>query len=93
MCGGFFSGSYSSSTLSQCRASCDSSATCMGFSWGLLDPNAILDRRRTLLAHDEPAVAGETGNCYLMTSTPTSSSVYSFYLQAGCYAKSTRLPA
>jgi hypothetical protein len=82
--------SLSSKTLAQCRASCDSTSGCAGFSWGL--NVAIIDRRRTLLAHDEPAVDGMTGSCYLMTSMPTSSSnASSAFTSAGCYAKSARL--
>jgi hypothetical protein len=95
--------SLSSKTLAQCRASCDSTSGCAGFSWGLNVPSpsppppspppSILDRRRTLLAHDEPAVANVNGSCYLMTSTPTNSSIASSaFTSAGCYAKSARLP-
>jgi hypothetical protein len=94
--------SLSSKTLAQCRASCDSTSGCAGFSWGLNVPSpsppppspppVYVDRRRTLLAHDEPAVANVTGSCYLMTSTPTSSSnASSAFTSAGCYAKSARL--
>ena len=106
MCTGYSGYAQSSSTLAQCRASCDSSSGCAGFSWGLnvssspsppppspSPPPQIIDRRRTLLAHDEPAVANVIGSCYLMTSTPTSSSdAYFYFTSAGCYAKSARLP-
>ena len=103
MCTGYTSFSGSWSTRSQCRASCDSSASCMGFSWGSpLPPEEVqpvppgsppplpspppiyLDRRRTLLAHDD-----EFGNCYLITTAITTSSVVSGYDQAGCYKKGT----
>jgi hypothetical protein len=89
MCAGYSSNGSSFKTLAQCRASCDSTSGCAGFSWGIYSPP--LDRRRTLLAHDEPAVAGENGYCYLMTSRPTSSS-YQGFTPAGCYAKGARLP-
>ena len=86
MCTGYTSFSSSGKTLSQCRASCDSSASCVGFSWGY----GYLDRRRTLLAHDEPAVAGHTGYCYLMTTAITTSYVdYYNHWKAGCYTKGT----
>jgi hypothetical protein len=75
----------------------------VGFSWGLLDPGApplpsppppspppsFIDRRRTLLAHDEPAVAGEYGWCYRITTAITTSYVDSNFIQAGCYTKGT----
>jgi hypothetical protein len=101
MCDGCDTSFASSKTLAQCRASCDSWSSCLGFSWGLFasppappsPPPYVLDRRRTLLAHDEPAVANVTGTCFLMTSTPTSSSIDSVYFtSAGCYAKGARLP-
>jgi hypothetical protein len=97
MCDGYGSVSLSSRTLAQCRASCDSTSGCAGFSWGLNVPSpsppSFLDRRRTLLAHDEPAVANVTGSCYLTTSMPTSASnASSAFTSAGCYAKSSRLP-
>jgi hypothetical protein len=58
-----------------------------------LSTGEIHDRRRTLLAHDEPAVANVIGSCYIMTSRPTSSSTsYDFADTAGCYAKGARLP-
>ena len=87
MCTGYTSFSGSWSTRSQCHASCDSSASCMGFSWGSpLPPEEVqpVDRRRTLLAHDD-----EFGNCYLITTAITTSSVVSGYDQAGCYKKGT----
>jgi hypothetical protein len=104
MCSGYSSSSYSTKTLAQCRASCDSTSGCAGFSWGLnvasppspspsppSPPPPLItgvDRRRTLLAHDEPAVDGLYGYCFLMTSTPTISYEYSSYFTAaGCYAK------
>ena len=102
MCTGYVSETPTSRTLDICRSSCDASPTCMGFSWGLnapppppspSPPPALIERRRALLAHDEPAVAGKVGSCFLMTSTPTNSSVVSNYIHAGCYAKGTRLPA
>ena len=55
----------------------------MGFSWGYGVIDGI-DRRRTLLAHD-----GRYGNCYLITTAITTSSVVSSYSQAGCYKKGT----
>ena len=89
MCQGYSAYFWSSSTtLAQCRARCDSSSRCAGFSWGLM-----AERRRTLLAHDEPAVDGATGRCYLLSSMPTSSFVASsVFTSAGCYAKGARLP-
>jgi hypothetical protein len=105
MCSGYSSSSYSTKTLAQCRASCDSTSGCAGFSWGLnvppspsppppspppspSPPPVFIDRRRALLAHDEPAVANVIGSCYLMTSRPTSSSVASSaFTSAACYAK------
>jgi hypothetical protein len=95
MCASYSSYSSSTKTLAQCRASCDSTSGCAGFSWGLNVPPsppppvvAGVDRRRTLLAHDEPAVDGMTGSCYLMTSRPTSSSIASSaFTAAACYAK------
>ena len=92
-------------TLAQCRDVCDSWSGCAGFSWGFNDssspsppplpshpPQIIIDRRRTLLAHDEPAVDGEIGHCYLMPSKPTSSFIVSSaFTAAGCYAKGARL--
>jgi hypothetical protein len=106
MCTGYSGYAQSSSTLAQCRASCDSSSGCAGFSWGLNvssspsppppspspPPGPSIDRRRTLLAHDEPAVDGEIGHCYLMGSKPTSSFIVSSaFTAAGCYAKGARL--
>jgi hypothetical protein len=101
MCSGYLSETQTSSTLNVCRSSCDASPTCMGFSWGLTappppppsasPPPAFINKRRALLAHDEPAVAGEVGLCFLMTSFPNTSSVVSNYTHAGCYAKGTRL--
>ena len=87
MCTGYTSFSGSWSTRSQCHASCDSSASCMGFSWGSpLPPEEVqpVVRRRTLLAHDD-----EFGNCYLFTTAITTSSVAYGYSQAGCYEKGT----
>jgi hypothetical protein len=93
MCSGYSSSSYSTKTLAQCRASCDSTSGCAGFSWGIYTGFVGgVDRRRTLLAHDEPAVDGVYGSCYLMTSRPTSSSSSWGYTPAGCYAKGARLP-
>ena len=106
MCTGYSGYAQSSSTLAQCRASCDSSSGCAGFSWGLNvssspsppppspspPPGPSIDRRRTLLAHDEPAVDGEIGSCFLMPSTPSSSTASSTFTFAGCYAKGARLP-
>jgi hypothetical protein len=105
MCEYYDYGSLSSKTLAQCRASCDSTSGCAGFSWGVPSPTWFdlnvpsppaaypSPPRRTLLAHDEPAVANVIGSCYLMTSTPTSSSeAYFYFTSAGCYAKSARLP-
>jgi hypothetical protein len=89
MCTSYSSSLTSYRTLTQCRASCDSSSECAGFSWG--QPNLGV-RRRTLLGHDQPAVAGEIGNCYLMSSTPTSSSSEPGFTAAGCYAKGAHLP-
>ena len=90
MCVDGYDGSGSYETLAQCRASCDSTSGCAGFSWGVED---VVDRRRTLLAHDEPAVDGVTGLCYLMSSTPSDSgSSLDFPYTAGCYAKGARLP-
>jgi hypothetical protein len=101
MCDGYSSSEDSSETLAQCRASCDSTSGCAGFSWGLNAPPSppppiLGERRRTLLAHDEPAVADVNGSCYLTTSMPTSSSnASSAYSSAGCYAKGAppHLPA
>ena len=106
MCTGYSGYAQSSSTLAQCRASCDSSSGCAGFSWGLNvssspsppplpspPPEIIIDRRRTLLAHDEPVVDGVIGYCYLKASTPTTSSIrLNFPTTGGCYAKGARLP-
>jgi hypothetical protein len=41
------------------------------------------------LAHDEPAVAGEYGWCYRITTAITTSYVDSNFIQAGCYTKGT----
>jgi hypothetical protein len=103
MCSGYSYYGSSTKTLAQCRASCDSTSGCAGFSWGLnvvsppspppSPPPYVLDRRRTLLAHDEPAVANVIGSCYLMTYTPTSSSIASSaFTSAACYAKGAHLP-
>jgi hypothetical protein len=87
MCASYSSYSYSNKTLAQCRASCDSTSGCAGFSWGIFAPS-VVDRRRALLAHDEPGVDGVYGYCYLMTSRPTSSSTSGYFPNtAGCYAK------
>ena len=95
MCSGYASrGAYGySGTLEQCRAGCESWATswCAGFSWGLPSdssplPPFYLNRRRTLLAHEQ------TGRCYLMSSMPISSIASDAFTYAGCFAKGTRLP-
>jgi hypothetical protein len=116
MCAGYTSFSGTWRPISSCRASCDFSTTCMGFSWGMRTasppppsppppspppprppprspppprppPPVYLDRRRTLLAHDEPAVAGVYGYCYLITTAITTSYLDSSFTYAGCYTK------
>ena len=82
MCTGYTFSIGSSSTRSQCRTSCDLSFGCEGFSWGVRP--YLGWRRRTLLAHDD-----EVGNCYLITTAITTSSVDSGFIQAGCYKKGT----
>ena len=93
-------------TLASCRYYCDYYYSgCAGFSWGIYvasspsppspPPPLVtgVDRRRTLLAHDEPAVDGVIGSCNLKSSTPTSSSTYTDYpTTAACYAKGARFP-
>jgi hypothetical protein len=97
MCDGYSGNYYLPATLAQCRDVCDSWSGCAGFSWGLPSdssplPPFYLNRRRTLLAHDEPAVDGAIGSCYLMTSPPISSIASDAFTYAGCFAKGTRLP-
>ena len=85
MCAGYSAYAGSSGTLAQCRASCDASSGCAGFSWGL--PSAPLSLP---LAHADSDIDGETGLCYLMTSTPASSIASGAFTHAGCYAKGAR---
>lgn len=53
-------------------------------------PQPVLDRRRTLLGYEDSSMDGETGMCYLMPSTPSSSIASGAFTHAGCYANGAR---
>jgi ankyrin repeat protein len=82
-------------TRSECSAWCNGWDDCKGFSWGVpapipspSPPPNLIDRRRTLLAHQP------NGRCYLSSFDITTSSVESFsYTQAGCYTKGAPDPS
>jgi len=85
MCAGYSAYAASPGTLAQCRASCDASSGCAGISWGL--PSAPLSLP---LAQVDLDMDGDTGLCYLMPSTPSSSIASGAFTHAGCYANGAR---